>query len=399
MSPALTEDMTEPARLIARAAHLGEQASEYLAASERQRRMPDEAIELLVQSKLLLALRPRRVGGLEVDLPTYVEIVREIAKRAPSLGWLYGVMSIHQWYMAYLNPKFQDEVWGGEEESIVVDSFALKGQAERVEDGFLLSGQWKFTSGVEWCSWAGFGALPTLPDGSGPEPCLLFLPRSEFEVIDDWHTIGMRGTASRSVRVVKAFVPDHRVFHTMRVAISGNPQGVRLDDGPLYRGPWTPTFTTALLPVALGIAERAIEEFTKWTNERVRALAPGEAQREDPNAQLALAEASVRWDAAYALTKRYATDVDRLGRERRSEDDPVTRAKFFAWRAYISRTSCEIVERLFLESGGNAIFESHPMQQLWRDCHAAAQQVSLGYSDGMTSYGRNLMGFPGHSFL
>lgn len=399
MNPSVTEATTESAPLIARAADVGRQAREYLRASERERRMPDEVIKLLVQSKLLSAVQPRRVGGLEVDLPTYVQITQELARNVPSLGWLYGVMSIHQWYMAYLDPQFQDEVWSGDEDAIVVDSFALKGHAETVNGGFLLSGEWKFASGVEWSSWAGFGALTQLSDNSSPEPCLLFVPRSEFEIIDDWHTMGMRGTASRSVRLEKAFIPHHRVFHLVRVGATGNPQGVRLDDGPLYRGPWTPTFTTALMPVPLGIAQRAIEEFTEWTAQRVRALVPDEVSREQPSAQVALAEARVRWDAAHALMMQYVHEVDRLGREGRSEDDPLARAKYFAWRVHISRTSCEIVERLFLESGGNAIYESHPMQQLWRDCHAAAQQVSLVYSDGLASYGRNLMGLPGHPFL
>jgi 3-hydroxy-9,10-secoandrosta-1,3,5(10)-triene-9,17-dione monooxygenase len=171
------------------------------------------------------------------------------------------------------------------------------------------------------------------------------------------------------------------------------------DDGPLYRLPWTPMLAMAIFPSVLGTAQRAIDEFRAWTKERVRPFEMGAQAREAPAAQLALAEAAVRWDAAHTLARRYAQELYRYGVEGRTTVDDTERARFFAWRAFVGRTSAEVTERLFLEAGANALYESNPLQQTWRDAHAASQHVSLLYGDAMTSYGRIQMGLPGHPLL
>ena len=109
--------------------------------------------------------------------------------------------------------------------------------------------------------------------------------------------------------------------------------------------------------------------------------------------------APARIHAAHALSLRYAQELYRLGQEGRSAIGEEERARFFAWRSFVARSSAEIAGRLFLESGGNSLFESHPMQQAWRDTHAAAQHVSVLYADARASFGSTQMGFPGHPFL
>jgi len=386
----------DPAKLLSRAVEVAGNARQYGTRAELDRRLPDEAIELLVESGLVRILRPARLGGYEADPVTYVDVGRELGKGMPALAWIFGVLSIHEWYMAYTDVALQEEVWAKDNDALVVDAIAPVGSATWTGDGFRLSGHWKFASGVEWCSWAALGAMTTLPDATTPEPCALFVPRAEFSIVDDWHTIGMRGTASRSVVVDDAFVPQHRILPIARLAAAGRPTGPMQDDGPLYRVPFTPMLATAIFPTILGVAERALEEFSDWASRRVRAYEPGARQREAPSTQFALAEATARWYAAHALAHRYASELTHAGEEGHCEDDPLARARYFAWRVTVARMCTEVVEKLFLEAGGNAIFDTHPLQQLWRDCHAGAQHVSLGYSDGITSFGRTLMGMDGH---
>jgi 3-hydroxy-9,10-secoandrosta-1,3,5(10)-triene-9,17-dione monooxygenase len=359
----------------------------------------DTVIEELVRSGLLRLLRSQRLGGLESDPVTYVEVVRELSRHDLSVGWLYGVLSIHEWYMSYCPPALQQEVYGPDGDAMVVDSLAPVGTATPVEGGHVVSGTWKFVSGVEWCSWAALTAMGPLPDGDGPEPCFYFVPRAEFTVRDDWKVVGLRGTASNTVIVDEVFVPEHRRMPLGRVAASGRPQGEVLDDGPLYHVPFVPMLAGAIFPAPLGGAQQALEGYRAWTEGRVRPYSMGAEEREAPAAQFTLAECATRWDAAHALSLRYAEELYRLGQEGRSALDDVDRARFFAWRSFIGRTSADIADRLFQESGGNAIFEGHPMQQAWRDTHAAAQHVSIVYADAMTSYGRTQMGLPGHPML
>jgi 3-hydroxy-9,10-secoandrosta-1,3,5(10)-triene-9,17-dione monooxygenase len=391
--------MTATAQLLDTARAVGEVAVSHRAQAERDRRLPDAVMDELVGSGLLRLLRSRRLGGLESDPRTYVEVIRELSRHDLSAGWIYGVLGIHEWYMSYVEPALQQEIYGPDHDAIVVDSLAPVGTAEPVEGGHLVSGTWKFVSGVEWCSWAAVTAVGPLPDGDVPEPCFYFVPRAEFTVRDEWKVVGLRGTASNTVVVDRVFVPEHRRMPLARVAASGRPQCEVLDDGPLYRVPFVPMLAAAIFPAPLGGAQQALDAYRTWTEGRVRPYSMGAQEREAPAAQFTLAECSARWDAAHALSLRYADEVYRLGQEGRSALDDVERARFFAWRGHIGRTSADIADRLFQESGGNAIFEDHPMQQAWRDTHAAAQHVSLVYTDAMTSYGRTQMGLPGHPML
>jgi 3-hydroxy-9,10-secoandrosta-1,3,5(10)-triene-9,17-dione monooxygenase len=389
----------ETGALLTRAASVGEVAAAHGAASDRDRRLAPPVIEALAASGLLRLLRPRRLGGLEAEPRQYVEVIREIARYDVNAAWVYGVLSIHEWFVAYVSAELQHDLWDEDPDAIVVDSIAPVGKAEAADGGFRVSGTWKFVSGVEWCSWIAVNAITQLPDGEGPEPVLYFIPRGEVAVADEWHVVGLRGTASNTVTVADVFVPAHRTLPLARVAASGRPQGEVLDDGPLYRVPFVPMLAAGLFPVSLGGAQQALESFQRWTEGRIRPYSQGAEERQMPSAQLSFAECSTRWDAAHALAIRYAEDLYELGRQGTSALADADRARFFSWRGWIARTSAELSDRLFLDSGGNALFEDHPMQKAWRDTHAAAQHVSLGYGDAMNSRGRTGFGLPGHPLM
>jgi 3-hydroxy-9,10-secoandrosta-1,3,5(10)-triene-9,17-dione monooxygenase len=390
---------SSPADLLERARALGELAAAHRDQAERDRRLADPVVEAMVSSGLFRLLRSQRLGGLEVEPKLYLEVVREIARHEVSAGWIFGVVSIHEWFMSYTTPQLQSDVWGSDPDALVVDSIAPVGRAEKADDGFVVNGTWRFVSGVEWCSWVAVNAITQMPDGEGPEPVLYFIPRQDLRVADEWHVVGLRGTASNTVTVENVFVPEHRILPVMRVSASGRAMGPMLDEGPLYRMPFLPMLALGIFPASLGGAQQALDSFQKWTAGRIRPFQRGAAARQMPGPQLALAEASTSWDAAHALAIRYAEELYALGQADQPTLDLDTDARLFAWRSWIARTSAQVSDRLFLESGGNAIFESHEMQRAWRDTHAAAQHVSVGFSEAMTSRGSTLFDLPSESLI
>lgn len=382
---------------IATAAKLGDFAAEYDDQADRERRLSPLVVEEMFRSGLTRLVRSKRLGGHEVPVSDYVEVLREVSSHSGSAGWVLQVMTIHEWFMSYTHPELQADVYGADPEAVVVDAVPPVGDAKPAAGGFELSGRWRFVSGVEWSTWAAVGAVAVLPDGPGtPEPCLFFVPRREFSIVDEWDTLGLRGTASNTVVVDSVFVPTHRVFPVGRVAATGEPVAERLDDGPLFHVPWGPMLCASIFPASIGIAQHALAEFRNWTEQRVRPYEAGAAQRENPYTQILLAESATRLDAVQALATRYAAELDRRGSDRRTVLTPEERARLFAWRGYISQTSSEIVDRLFRESGGNAQFATHPLHRLFRDSHAAASHASLLTGDSMLSYARAMFGGPGH---
>jgi 3-hydroxy-9,10-secoandrosta-1,3,5(10)-triene-9,17-dione monooxygenase len=390
--------MATRSELLAQARRLGELAWSLREETDRQRRLPDEVIDALRGSGLMKLLRHRRWGGAECDLPTYLDVAREMAYGSASLGWVYGVLSFHEWYMSFTSEQFQQEVWGDDPNAFVCDSFAPVGRIEPVSDGYLVSGEWRFASGIAWSAWVAVGGIGIAPDGDQPELLLFFLPPADVKIVDDWYTLGLRGTASRRVVVERAFVPAHRVFPLTRLN-GPDGRGTTTGDGPLWRVPLMSAQGLWIMAPALGAAQRMIDEYAENTRRRVRAT--GSAQREYPAAQLTLAAAATDWDGAWALAQKYALE----GWERGCATGPGAwiltdeeRAKYFAWRSSVARTSVELCDRLFIASGGMALHDDNPLQQLFRDAHAASAHIGVDRDDGYTSRGQVAMGLPGNPF-
>jgi len=382
------------AELIEKARELGEFAWEHTAQIEAERRLPDAVIEALFDSGLLRLATSRRMGGLEAHPLTLVEVGRELARGSAALGWLYGLSTGHQWYLSFTSERLQEEVRDSEP-GLIVDSLVPAGQAEVVDGGFLLSGRWRFVSGVEWCSWAGLAFVP--PNADPPAPVVALVPAKELTIEDTWRVVGLRGTASNEVVVERVFVPSYRIFALARFAADSQPQGEVVESGTVFKLPFMGMAAIHLCYTALGTAQRAIDEFSAWTKKRVRAYEHTAAQ-EAPYSQLTLADAVVKWDAAHALMLQYVRDMWEAAEAGRVALPPEDRARMFAQRAFIARTSAELTNQLFLDSGAMSLFETSAMQQLWRDANAAAMHMVLGRGDALTSLGLNLMGLPGHHF-
>src|SRR5262245_5241871 len=55
------------------------------------------------------------------------------------------------------------------------------------------------------------GAPRMGPDGQ-PMQVMLFFPTAEAEIVDTWHTLGMRGTGSHDIKLTEAFIPARRTY-------------------------------------------------------------------------------------------------------------------------------------------------------------------------------------------
>lgn len=390
----------EPSRaeLLDVAQEVGEYACSRRQESEQNRRMPDAVVEKLRASRLMRLCRHRKWGGAEADPMTFLDVGREIARGSASLGWIFSVLGFHEWYMSFTSDELQREVWGKDQDAMVCDSFAPVGQIEKVADGYTLTGTWRFCSGIEWSSWVAVGGVNVAPDGDHPEHLMFFVPREDVVIHDDWNTLGLKGTASRAISVAPTFIPNHRVLALGRVA-GPNGRGSVVNDGPLWRMPLMTMQGLAILTPSTGIAQRVVEEFTAWTKGRIRPYENGAAAREAPAPQLALASAATQWDATWALARQYAQEGwDRSLSGKTWVLTEEERARYFSWRGYIGRSSVELSDQLFIGSGAMALFDSHPLQQLFRDVHSTGVHIGVDQADAYTSRGRVAMGFPGHAF-
>ena len=167
---------------------------------------------LLHETGLFRYHQPKVFGGMELPFVAVVDIVAELARGCPSTAWNVGNLGCHHWILAYYEPETQQEIWGRNPDVLIASSIALAaGRGRKVRDGFVVSGKWPFSSGVDSCDW-NMLAVTIYEDDKAVDWRLCIVPKSDYRIIDTWYAMGMVGTGSKDIEVGEVFVPERRAL-------------------------------------------------------------------------------------------------------------------------------------------------------------------------------------------
>jgi len=250
------------------AVQLVPQLRERAAEAERARKLPPASLADLRELGLFRAFVPRIYGGDQRTLAQVLDAMTELAVGCASTAWVGCIAAIHNIAVCWLDKAGQEEIFGDGPDVVITSSVAPSGSLLRTPGGFLLSGRWGFSSGVDYAAWLMLGA--TLKTGLASRPIeyfLCFVRSTEMKLIDDWHVAGLRATGSKSLELTNVSVPDQRAL-LLRTVAEGTAPGLALHPQPFYRLPWNPLFMCAFPPAALGTAVAMLEGFA---NIRYRA--------------------------------------------------------------------------------------------------------------------------------
>ena len=348
---------------------------------EELRRLPDETLRDFHDAQLFRIHQPKRVGGAELEFAAVVTYGALFARVCASTAWNWVNFAAHHMMLGMFPPQAQDEIWGQSRDALIASSFVFPaGKARKVQDGYLLSGRWPFSSGVDPSEWNMLAGLARLDDNLPPEQRIFLVPRPRYKVIDTWFAGGLRGTGSNDVEVAEVFVPEHM---TLAVAdTKGGPTpGSAVNPGILFQLPVFALFPYMLSGVALGIAEGLIEDYKpasgKMTGARVAEI---------QSTQIRLAEAT-----AYARISRLV----QLSNCREAEakmPDMKTKARYRLEGAYAVDWAVRAVDVMFGLYGAGGLYESGPVARAFRDAHAVKQHFSFSTDIAGTTYGRVALG-------
>lgn len=265
--------------------------------TEDIRTIPDESLMALEDIGFFTLLQPEQWGGLQCDPVTYFEAVRRLASACGSTGWVAGVLAVHNWHLALFDQQAQEDVWGEDTSVRISSSYAPMGTATVVDGGYLVSGEWKWSSGSAHAMWALVGG-PVIKDGRPVDFGSFLIPRTEYTIDDVWHVVGLRGTGSNTIVVKDVFVPRHR-FLSYKSMNDGTAGGYATNTAPVYKMPWGTVHPTTISAPIVGMAYGAYEAHVEHQGKRVRAAFAGEKSKDDPFAKVRIAEAASDIDAAW----------------------------------------------------------------------------------------------------
>jgi len=359
------------------------------ARAEQDRMVPRENIDLLKGIGLHRAFQPRVYGGLELSLPEFAECIVQLAGACASTAWAFGLLCTHSHQLAMFPKQLQDEVWAKTPDATASSSIAPFGKIEETEGGVIFNGEMGWSSGCDHAEWAIMGCRRKNAEGELLY-CFAVLPRSDYEIRDDWYAAGMKGSGTKTLIVKDAFVPNHRMQFALDM-MSGKSAGFGLyPDSKIFYAPYRPYFASGFSAVSLGIAERMLEAFKEKTKHRVRAYTGASVGTATP-ALMRLAESTHQVAAARALLeKTWREHADYAQRQQYPD-----RTTLMFWRTnqgYAVKQCIQAVDRLFEAAGGTSWFDGNEMQRLFRDVHMTGAHAYTDYDVCAQILGRELMG-------
>jgi 3-hydroxy-9,10-secoandrosta-1,3,5(10)-triene-9,17-dione monooxygenase len=365
---------------------------------ERLRRIPDETIKDFIAAGFFDILKPRRHGGAELEPLVFLQVCMEVARHCGSSAWVLAIVGIHDWRLALFPDKAATEVWSGagRPSPLIAASTPPSGKAVRVPGGFRISGRWPFASGVDHCGWAFLAAkVPVGKEGRVALQYLFLVPRSDFEIEDDWHVAGLKGTGTKTILVTDAFVPEHRASSEADTArLRRDPASSH--DGPLYRHPWGLMLAYAIAAPAIGMADAAIDQYVAFVREKLGDTDPDASG--NPHANLRIAKCRTMVDCARA---RFSQNLEELGQAARAGGEPPIelRARCRWEAAWIAQCCADQVATIFGAMGIGAQFDQHPLQRLFRDIHALKAHRIMNAEGTGENFGRLQVGLSNREYF
>ncbi|MFC2949158.1 acyl-CoA dehydrogenase family protein [Virgibacillus sediminis] len=383
--------------LLQKAKEVGELAEKHALQADNDARLPDEVAEKIKEAGFHKLHRPKAYGGVDLDFYTFGDIIRTVANYSVPAAWITYFSIIHETWPAFLPKEGRDALYNSN--ALMADVFAPVGKVTDDPDGegYRVSGQWNFCSGVFWCDWIALGAIHKMRDGSEPELSLFIVHKKDVEIVENWDSIGLRGTGSNGVKLDDVYVPPHYVFPLSRVVKGATaPDGNYEEDYQLFNVPYIAYFLSGFSQIALGGLERLVSDFEKKTKGRVRIYNNNSSEKDAGSAQRTLGELKTQLTTLKAVANQYMDKLTYYQENGIRVLEEEEREQLFAMRGHVAKTSAELGTRIIITLGGNSLYRDQHTERFVRDLIAVAAHPTHLYEDAMVGYGKAILGFDGH---
>ncbi len=380
------------ADLFERAKALGTAIRARSAEAETLRRLPIETVQLLRAAGLHRILQPTRHGGAGEHFSAMVDIVETVSQACCAAGWCLTQYCSHNCLLGYWPADGQDEIWGPMPDAVVAGVLIPAcGKAVRVKGGWRVTGRWPFASGVYGADWFIAAAFTEQSDGP-PVAQMHAVPFKDYEILDTWHTAGLRGTGSTDVAVHDRFVPDHLALPIAKTKGGGDAPGCAVNPEALYRVPAFAMFSINQSAAALGLAHATHETYVEQARTRI-ARSSGKSIADYSTAQVKIAES----DTSIKMARLLLHDCCNRGMAvaEKGEIAPIElKTELRAKATMAGKLSASAVDLLFQLSGGAGLYDHNPISRAMRDMNCIRGHITQNWDVNASNHGRVLMGLP-----
>ncbi|WP_290052552.1 acyl-CoA dehydrogenase family protein [Amycolatopsis solani] len=359
-------DTSEAAEaLVARARAAVPVLAAHAGATDQQGRVAPESLEVLRAAGLFALGTPVEFGGTDVDLPTQVRVLSELARGCPSSAWLVTISAGTKEHFSKLFPKEvladvypqPDVRWCGG---------ATPGEAVAAPGGVRVSGRWAYASGAEDAHWALLSVV-SVADGV-PQVGGALVPMSELAIDRTWRVAGLQGTGSHTVVADDVFVPAER---TVQFPLGpGGAPDVTLGE-PLS----IVSQSVAVVGVLAGAARGALDVVEAVVGTRKPPMSPYDSLAESASARHVFATAK---HMVTSGCDRLLSLADRIADQAPGEEvTDVQRSALRMELVSVLQQFLRAVDLLLDLHGSSAFALGNPLQRFWRDINVGARHAQV----------------------
>lgn len=345
-----------------------ERVRERAAGYDRDNGFFDEDLAELRETGYLRALVPTAFGGLGWSLEQTLRGQMRLAGAAPATALAVNMHLVWTGVAKVLHDRGDDSLdflldeagrgelfgFGISEAGNDLMLFGSRTVAEPQRGGgYRFTGRKIFTSLSPAWTRLGTLGLDTASDDA-PKLVYAFIDREDpdVKVLDDWNTMGMRASQSRTTVLDGAFAPADRVVR-------------RLDPGPnadpLVFGIFA-NFELLLSAVYTGIGARALELAVAAARRRTSMKNAGRSLANDPDIRWRIADAAIAHDAVEPQLAALARDVDGL-----VDHGALWYPKLSGAKVRATETAKHVVDQAVRVAGGSSYFAGNELGRLYRD--------------------------------
>ena len=361
-------------------------------ASEQDSKICDDVLDALEQAELFKIMAPRCLGGMEADPLLVIEALRKLSYFDGSTGWYcQAAVTGPAVAGAFLGDRAVEEIFCSRGRPTCAGQAAPTGKAERVKDGYRISGSFSFGSGTPNASWIVGGYIlhdkgaVVLRENGQPIMLIAVVPRSKVEFLGNWDVLGLRGTGSYDFRVVDQVIHGDFAFD------AGNPEQRR--GGPLYRMGFMAIPCLCHSGFALGCTARALDEWAQYARKKRRMPSGTVSEMETYQKDLALSHARLR--SADAYVRNTFEDLYLAAGHGHITEELKLDVRLCA--SNVISAGAQIGQLAFTSSATTALRNGSKIQRCFRDLQAGNAHVMTG-EQSFIGAGRYLAGIDHTAF-
>lgn len=372
MTPLTTSGTVDVARLVEEARALAPLVFSQALEGEARGRLTKATVQALVDSGLMTMWVPRDFGGAELWPVSSLEVIEALSQADGSTGWVLMAAGLCIGTgAAYIAPGPASKLFDNRP-TIVSGHGAPLGRAEVEGDGFRLSGNWSYASGVLHAHYIHTGGIvyeggaPRIDPATGePEFRVFIVPVEDATLLENWDVLGLRATGSIDYSIDSALVPEgySHLQHIKTPNVGGD----------LYKLGIFGFSNIGHTGFALGVGRRLLDELAAIARaESARPFVlPQQGGGESFQELFGNAEAKFR--AARALVFEAWSGMEQaLG-----QIGPIPTRRFTMIRLalnHLTTVANDIAQLAFAYGGGSALRDS-VLQRFVRDMMAGAQHA------------------------